>query len=56
MGSKVFLDANILLDISLQRQGFPAASAIVEAGIVGRVQLYITPAVLHIRLTIPNGI
>ena len=48
MASKLFLDANILLDITLQRQGFGQASAILDAGINGTIKLYTTPAVLHV--------
>jgi len=48
MGSKVFLDANVILDISLQRQGFVAAGVIMEAAIKATIELYTTPAVLHV--------
>ena len=48
MASKVFLDANVLLDFTLQRPGFAAADALLEAGILRNVQLYTSPAVLHI--------
>jgi predicted nucleic acid-binding protein len=48
MVSKLFWDANIVLDITLQRQGFVQASRILTAGINGTVKLYTTPAVLHV--------
>ncbi len=48
MVSKLFLDANILLDINLQRQDFIQASSILSAGINGTVKLFTTPAVLHV--------
>lgn len=48
MAARVFLDANILLDLILHRQGFPLANNIMQAGINGSLQLYTTPSVLHI--------
>jgi predicted nucleic acid-binding protein len=48
MASKVFLDANILLDFTLQRAGYEQAKQIVEKGINGDIHLVTTPAVLHI--------
>lgn len=48
MASKVFLDANFLLDITIQRPGFLEASQIIQRAIDGQVQLFTTPAVLHI--------
>lgn len=48
MVSKLFLDANILLDITLQRKGFVQASTILSTGINGTVKLFTTPSVLHV--------
>jgi predicted nucleic acid-binding protein len=48
MASKVFLDANFLLDLTLQRAGFQQASDLVQHALNGRIRLYTTPAVLHI--------
>ena len=48
MASKVFLDVNLLLDLTLQRTGFQKANDIVQAAIEGEIQLYTTPAVLHV--------
>lgn len=48
MASKVFLHANFLLDITIQRPGFLEASQIIQRAIDGQVQLFTTPAVLHI--------
>lgn len=48
MASKIFLDANFLLDLTLHRGGFQTADAVMQAGISGTIQLYTTPAVLHI--------
>lgn len=48
MASKVFLDANILLDLTLQREGFQYSSEILQLAINSRIRLFTTPAVLHI--------
>jgi predicted nucleic acid-binding protein len=48
MASKVFLDANILLDLTLQRADYDVAREIMEVVISGRVQAFVTPSVLHI--------
>jgi predicted nucleic acid-binding protein len=48
MASKVFLDANFLLDLTLQRAGFQRASDLVQLALNGKIRLYTTPAVLHI--------
>lgn len=48
MASKVFADANLLLDFTLQRANFADASAIIQHAIDGTIQLFITTAVLYI--------
>src|SRR5450755_2482150 len=48
MASRVFLDANFLLDFLLQRKGFSETKDIMSLGINGDIQLVISPAVLHI--------
>jgi predicted nucleic acid-binding protein len=48
MASKVFLDANILLDFTLQRTGHNEAKKILQKGIDGDILLCTTPAVIHI--------
>ncbi|MFT3948567.1 MAG: PIN domain-containing protein [Agriterribacter sp.] len=48
MASKVFLDANFLLDLSLQRAGFADAKSVMQLSIAGEIELVTTPAVLHI--------
>jgi predicted nucleic acid-binding protein len=48
MASKIFLDANVLLDLLLRRSGFSAAKDIFQYAISGYVQLYTSPAVIHI--------
>ena len=48
MASKVFADANLLLDVTLQRANFAAAKQIVQHAIDGTLKLYTTPSVLHV--------
>ena len=48
MASKVFLDANILLDFTLKRGGYDAAKKIVELVISGQIRAFITPSIVHI--------
>jgi len=48
MAFKVFADANLLLDFTLQRQGFQDAKSIIQSAIDGNIQLCTTPAVLHV--------
>lgn len=48
MASKVFADANILLDLTLKRAGYDESIQLFQLSIDGTVQLYTTPAVLHI--------
>ena len=48
MASKVFADANLLLDFTLQRDNYLSARNVVQHGIDGAIQLYTTPSILHI--------
>jgi predicted nucleic acid-binding protein len=48
MASKVFADANLLLDFTLQRAHFKNAIDILQLAIDGSIQLCTTPAVLHV--------
>ena len=48
MASKVFLDANILLDFTLKRGGYDAAKKIIELIVNGQIQAFITPSIVHI--------
>ena len=48
MAFKVFLDANFLIDITLSRANAAAANTVMQASIDGNVELYTSPAVLHI--------
>jgi predicted nucleic acid-binding protein len=48
MASKIFIDANILLDFALKRTEYKNAKAIMELVISGKVQGFITPSIVHI--------
>jgi predicted nucleic acid-binding protein len=48
MASKVFADANLLLDFTLKRENYEAAREMIQHSIDGVIQIYITPSVLHI--------
>ncbi len=48
MASKVFLDANILLDLTLKRDGYETARQIIELAVNGQIQAFITPSIVHI--------
>lgn len=48
MASKIFMDANCLLDLILQRSGYEHVQVLIQFGIAGEIYLYATPAVLHI--------
>lgn len=48
MASKVFVDANFILDITLKRKDFTAARELFEYALKGDIQLFTSPAVLHI--------
>ena len=48
MAFKVFLDANVLLDFTLQRENYESAKKLMQKGIGGIIQLFTTPSVLHI--------
>ncbi len=48
MAFKVFLDANILLDLTLKRDNFEQAKRIVGLAVDGDIQAFVTPSVVHI--------
>ena len=48
MASKVFLDANILLDFTLKRDEYEQSKQIIELVINGTIQAFITPSIIHI--------
>ena len=49
MAFRIFLDANILLDFTLKREvaAYASARRLIEWAVNGRVQVFITPAVLQ---------
>ncbi|MEX2235530.1 MAG: PIN domain-containing protein [Cyclobacteriaceae bacterium] len=48
MVSKIFLDANVLLDFMLKREGYLPAKRIIEKIIGGRLNAFISPSIVHI--------
>lgn len=48
MASKIFLDANILLDFFLKRELYASAKQLIEKTIQGQVRAYISPSIVHI--------
>jgi len=48
MASKLFADANILLDFTLQRAGYQTAKELIQLAIEGKLLLYTSPSVVHI--------
>lgn len=48
MASKLFLDANVCIDFLLQRKGFEPSELIFEKIISGKLQGFVTPAIVHI--------
>lgn len=47
MAFRVFLDANILLDLTLKRREYEPARKLVEWALEGRIEAYVTPAVIQ---------
>jgi len=47
MAFKIFLDANVLLDFLLKRDQYEDAKNIMSLVIEGKVNAYITPAIVH---------
>jgi predicted nucleic acid-binding protein len=48
MASKVFIDANILLDFTLKRPAYAEAKQIIQLILSGRIKAFITPSIVHI--------
>jgi predicted nucleic acid-binding protein len=48
MGSKIFLDANLLLDFTLKRDSYDEAKKVIDLIIAGKIQAFTTSAVIHI--------
>lgn len=47
MAFRIFLDADILLDFTLKREGYPIVRQLMEWAVGGRVQVFITAAVVR---------
>lgn len=47
MAFRIFLDAGVLLDFTLKREGRSAARKLMEWAVNGRVQAYVTPSVVQ---------
>ncbi len=48
MACRVMLDANIILDLTLQRDHYPVSKQVMELAIRRVIDAYITPATVHI--------
>lgn len=48
MASKIFLDANIILDFTLKREAYTIAKKMISLVVEGNCEAFITPAVVHI--------
>ncbi len=48
MASKVFIDANIILDLTLKREYYSDAVKLFELGLSGNIILHASPSVTHI--------
>src|SRR5882757_2744633 len=47
MAFRIFLDAGVLLDLTLKREGYAAARQLMAWVVSGRVQAYVTPAAVQ---------
>jgi predicted nucleic acid-binding protein len=47
MAFKVFLDANVLLDLTLKRSFYDDAKLIMEMAINGKIKAFVTPSIIH---------
>lgn len=47
MASRVFLDANIILDFTLKRESYQVAREIMNLVVNGQVQAFVTPSIIH---------
>jgi predicted nucleic acid-binding protein len=48
MASKIFINANVLLDFTLKRAHYAGAKQIFELAVNGQVYAFITPSIVHI--------
>jgi len=47
MASRVFLDANLLLDFTLKRDSYDVSRKMIENIVNGRIQGFVTPSIVH---------
>ena len=47
MAFRIFLDAGVLLDLTLKREGYAVARQLMELAVNGRIQAYVTAVVLQ---------
>jgi predicted nucleic acid-binding protein len=48
MASKIFLDANILLDFTLKRESYSVVKHLMQRIVTAEVYAYISPSIIHI--------
>ena len=48
MASKILLDANVLIDFLLEREGFEVAKRLLNVILYHPYKVYVTPAIIHI--------
>jgi predicted nucleic acid-binding protein len=48
MASRVFLDANIILNFTLKRDNYDAAKRLMEKIVNGQLSAFISPSIVHI--------
>ncbi len=48
MASKIFIDANVLLDFFFKRTAYEESKQVIELAVSNKVQAFITPSVVHI--------
>jgi len=48
MASKIFLDANVLLDFTLKRKAYSDAKKLIELILDQKIKGFVTPAIIHI--------
>lgn len=48
MAFRIFLDANMILDFALQRPEYESARQLIGRVVEGKVEAFVTPAVVHI--------
>lgn len=48
MASRIFLDANILLDFTLKRESYPIVKQLMTRVVSSEVNAFISPSILHI--------